>query len=537
MHVVMDLADRVMVLDFGVVIAPGPPADVQADPNGHRGIPGAATTSRDTVASRAAAAALRASTPVASRSARSTSVAGGRSPGPTTRPRRARSAPGLRAVGVGRRRSRRHTQREPARVAARRRRRAGHRRGQRRHLPDQPGDGGRVPARATQERGRDRRGRGAARQGARGARPPARRSRGSWSSTPRGVRELDDPMVMTFAELEELGRTQPVAGWGTDLGGDSVAMIVYTSGTTGPPKGAMLSHANLRRRGRHVRRRFHHRARRRGALVPAAQPRRRAAAVAHRRAERRLRRELRRGRRVVRGRPARDPADVLPRRAAACGRRCWPTVEIRMADASRLKRFVYRRAMAMGRRSHAKRMRGAASARSTASSRALVAAAVPQPPREARPVAACASPYPAPRRSRRRCSSTSGRSAFPCCEGYGQTEGTALATYMPADDVRIGKVGKALPGVELRIADDGEILVRSKGVFAGYLDNARPRPRRRSTPTAGCTPATSARSTATASCPSPTARRTSSSPPAARTSRRRRSRTCSRCRRTCARRS
>ena len=59
----------------------------------------------------------------------------------------------------------------------------------------------------------------------------------------------------------------------------------------------------------------------------------------------------------------------------------------------------------------------------------------------------------------------------PVREGYGQTEGTALATYTPADDVRIGKVGKALPGVELRIADDGEILVRSKGVFVGYLDN------------------------------------------------------------------
>ena len=56
----------------------------------------------------------------------------------------------------------------------------------------------------------------------------------------------------------------------------------------------------------------------------------------------------------------------------------------------------------------------------------------------------------------------------PVREGYGQTEGTALATYTPAGDVRIGTVGTALPGVELRIADDGEILVRRPGIFAGY---------------------------------------------------------------------
>src|SRR5690606_35475566 len=53
--------------------------------------------------------------------------------------------------------------------------------------------------------------------------------------------------------------------------------------------------------------------------------------------------------------------------------------------------------------------------------------------------------------------------------GYGQTENTAMATYTPADDVRIGTVGRPLEEVELRIADDGEILTRSPGVFAGYL--------------------------------------------------------------------
>src|SRR4029079_13130738 len=59
----------------------------------------------------------------------------------------------------------------------------------------------------------------------------------------------------------------------------------------------------------------------------------------------------------------------------------------------------------------------------------------------------------------------------PVCEGYGQTENTALATLTPRHDVRIGKVGVALPGVELRLADAGEILTRSPANFAGYFEN------------------------------------------------------------------
>jgi long-chain acyl-CoA synthetase len=59
----------------------------------------------------------------------------------------------------------------------------------------------------------------------------------------------------------------------------------------------------------------------------------------------------------------------------------------------------------------------------------------------------------------------------PIREGYGQTENTALCTYTPPDDVRLGTVGKAAPGVEIRIAEDGEILTRSAGVFQGYFKN------------------------------------------------------------------
>jgi long-chain acyl-CoA synthetase len=53
-------------------------------------------------------------------------------------------------------------------------------------------------------------------------------------------------------------------------------------------------------------------------------------------------------------------------------------------------------------------------------------------------------------------------------EGYGLSEVTTAATVNRRHDFRFGTVGKPLPGVEIAFADDGEILLRSNTVFAGY---------------------------------------------------------------------
>ncbi|MBG9887322.1 hypothetical protein ABE10_12515 [Bacillus toyonensis] len=56
-------------------------------------------------------------------------------------------------------------------------------------------------------------------------------------------------------------------------------------------------------------------------------------------------------------------------------------------------------------------------------------------------------------------------------EGYGLTETTAPATVNLADKSKIGTVGPALPGVGIRLADDGEIEVRGINVFKEYWNN------------------------------------------------------------------
>jgi long-chain acyl-CoA synthetase len=53
-------------------------------------------------------------------------------------------------------------------------------------------------------------------------------------------------------------------------------------------------------------------------------------------------------------------------------------------------------------------------------------------------------------------------------EGYGMTETSSVATLNTIPEHRLGTVGKAIPGCELKIADDGEVLMRGSNIFKGY---------------------------------------------------------------------
>jgi long-chain acyl-CoA synthetase len=56
-------------------------------------------------------------------------------------------------------------------------------------------------------------------------------------------------------------------------------------------------------------------------------------------------------------------------------------------------------------------------------------------------------------------------------EGFGMTETATASTVSTLDSYRFGSVGRALPGVEIKIADDGEILLRGPNIFQGYYKN------------------------------------------------------------------
>jgi long-chain acyl-CoA synthetase len=59
----------------------------------------------------------------------------------------------------------------------------------------------------------------------------------------------------------------------------------------------------------------------------------------------------------------------------------------------------------------------------------------------------------------------------PVLEGYGMTETATVATYSTVEHHRFGSVGRLLPGVEGRIGEDGELLLRGANIFRGYWKN------------------------------------------------------------------
>lgn len=291
-----------------------------------------------------------------------------------------------------------------------------------------------------------------------------------------GLHNFRDPMVMSFEELLELGRNHESSYHGLleerlgSLDPEDLAVLIYTSGTTGPPKGAMLTHSNLVWMSQAMQ-----------AANPISEKDEFLSFLPLCHIFEQLFTvlgNLRFGA-VVNfientDTVADNMREVSPTVAYAVPRiweKYYSTIMIRMSDATWFKRQVFKIAMAVGMK-HAR----------------LKLTYNPIPWQLA--VAYRLAHFLVFRKLKERLGFDRVRVAFsgaapispdillffhaigvPLREGYGQTEGTGVTTVARGDRIKLGTVGQPLPGCEVRIAPDGEILVKSPGVFKGYYRN------------------------------------------------------------------
>ena len=295
---------------------------------------------------------------------------------------------------------------------------------------------------------------------------------------PRGVRGYDDPILISWSDFIALGEAElakdptRVSNLVDDIDPDGTATLVYTSGTTGPPKGAMLSHRNLVWVMDHITDAIAdvvpkhveilsylplcHVAEKLYTLVLAFKTE---AVVNFAESIETVAEDLR---------------EVQPTYFLGVPR-IWEKIHagvmIRMQDASRLKRVVFSMGMKSGMKNAdrilAKGSRGPLGNVSHGlfyllSYRALkekmgmrsckgaLSGAAPIAPEVLKFFMAL---------------------GVPIYEAYGMTENTAYASANREGNVKLGTVGIPNPHCELKLAPDGEILTRHPGVFKGYFKN------------------------------------------------------------------
>jgi len=289
---------------------------------------------------------------------------------------------------------------------------------------------------------------------------------------PKGLWNYNDPLLMSFEELLSLGKEYEQANPGlfeeTVAQGkaDDIAIFCYTSGTTGVPKGAMITHGNLL---------FGYRA------ATAVDPRNdkedylsflpMAWITEH---------VLGLTTHVCSGMVVNFPeepetvqADL--REIAPCtllfSSRLWESVasmvQARMNDSSRFKQFLYNMALPIGLQVVDRRAQGKDPGLFWRLAYALADLAVFRPLRDKLGLSKIRSAY------------TAGAALSPDVmrffqaigvnikQLFGSTE-AIIHTIHRDGDIRPDTVGPPAPGVELRISAEGEVLVRSPGVFQGY---------------------------------------------------------------------
>ncbi len=292
----------------------------------------------------------------------------------------------------------------------------------------------------------------------------------------KGLKHFHDPMVMSFDEFLALGQEQEKKDpslferrW-SQVKPDDLARLIYTSGTTGPPKGAMLTHANIT---------WMARAMAEGNPIEEQDEFLSFLPLCHIFEQLfTIFMNIKYGA-IVNFIESTDTVienmrEVSPTVAYGVPRiweKYYSGIMIQMADATWFKRQIFQLSLNIG-----KKYAQLKTSRQPISTWLRLAYAFAY--------------LVTFRKLKERLGFDRVRLAFsgaapispdiirffqaigiPLREGYGMTEGTGVTCANQGDRVKIGTVGQPLPGVEVKIAEDGEICFRGGNVFKGYFKN------------------------------------------------------------------
>jgi long-chain acyl-CoA synthetase len=291
-----------------------------------------------------------------------------------------------------------------------------------------------------------------------------------------GLRDFSDPMAMSFDELLELGKQNEEKQSGLlkkrleETKTDDLAILIYTSGTTGPPKGAMISHRNIlnvMEMNNDVNPGY-----KRDELLsflPLCHIAQRGVSVFN---------PMLTGYKIN----FVEELDTVPENMREVSPtvffavpRIWEkfysSLVLTMKDSTRLEKWAYKWATGIGMKVAEYRLNGK------------------QPPGHLLAIFKLAD-WTVLRNLKkvigldrvRYCLSGAAPISpdllkfyyglgIDIGEVYGQTENCGPTSVHYPDDVKFGTVGKALPRAQIRIAEDGEILLKGPHVFMGYYNN------------------------------------------------------------------
>ena len=291
-----------------------------------------------------------------------------------------------------------------------------------------------------------------------------------------GLRDFEDPMTMSWDDLLELGREfgrENPAEWDRRIDGstpDDTPILVYTSGTTGPPKGAMISNRNIIFQVSNGNTMLNFReGDNQLAFLPLCHIGERGFSMFLSIAYKTVVNFAESPETV-----AENVREVAPQYLFAVPRvweKFYSAFTIRMEDATWTGRRLYGWAIGVGARIAEHRIEGT---QPSLRERLLYRLADFLVLNNVKTMIGL---------RRTRWTATGAAPISPdlirwylslginMVELYGQTENTGVATSNRPDEFKLGTVGKALPDTEVKISEKGEILIKGPHVFQGYLNN------------------------------------------------------------------